>query len=164
MSVNPDQVSLRRLGNRDLELVLAWRNDHEVMRYLPTAQPPLRWEDHFEWFQRYQHLKAHLHWIVVYADGATRPRSVGVVHYNLVTWEIGLLIGEKTLWGQGVGRISLEKALRDLVDPWDQLDRPWAVVHPENLASRRLFEGLNFVEVGLGRDGQIKYKWQGWKQ
>ena len=109
------------------------------------------------------------HWMVSLEQAHSRPRNVGLTHCDPDTGETGLLIGEKTLWGQGVGRVALEKTLRMVSSPgWEALSKKtgpiWAVVHPENVASCRLFESLNFVAAGEGRNEQIKYVWQGWKE
>ena len=148
MRVRPEQVSLWHLEEQDLELVLAWRNDPEVMKWLPSAQRPLLWQDHLDWFRRYHSgLVWQYDWTIQLETGSLvrRRRRVGTVHYVNHTSEIGLLVGEKTLWGQGIGRIALEKALHEVTGPhWELLRQAvgpvWAVVHPENTPSRKLFE------------------------
>ena len=109
MTVKPEQIKLSRLGMGELELVLAWRNDPEVMRYLPSAQRPLTWEDHLAWYERYEPyhgVAIRQDWMIELTESG-HDRGVGVVHYITYTSEIGLIVGEKTLWGQGVGRIAL---------------------------------------------------------
>ena len=169
MPVNPEQVSLRPMRDQDLELVLAWRNDPEVMRYLPSAVRPLLWSHHVDWWRETPNGPANrMDGMVMFDDRATRPRAVGTTHYSKDTGEMGILVGEKTLWGQGVATVALEKMLRHVIDVAERREEEflgpiWALVHPKNIASRRLFESLNFVAAGEGRNGQIKYLWQGWK-
>ena len=169
MGVRPEEIELRGVELRDLDLLLAWRQDRAIMRYLPSAAELPEWGQHWEWWRtqafkdpRDRHQMVVYHWGYTTLDSTNAyGRRVGVVHYDKPTGEVGLIIGEKTLWGQGVGHIALGKLLRIM----RSLPAPtpiWAVVHPENTASRRLFESLNFVAAGEGRKGQIKYIWRGW--
>ena len=102
-------VYLRELKKSDLELLLAWAHISEIWEYLPTSRrgEKLTWEKHFQWWTNRQN---RIDWMIIY-DG----RSVGVVHVcNLDTDypEIGLYIGEVTLWGKGIGKKALELALK----------------------------------------------------
>jgi len=150
-------VTLRDLEERDLPLLLAWRQDREVMRYLPSAPPSMSWEQQWSWWlnrtERIDRMVEVEWWRVgaqVYEARRTATRPVGVVHFNLPTGEIGILMGERSLWGQGLGK----QALRMFLEELRASPRIWAVVHPENAASLALFRALGFKDVGEGRNGQ----------
>ena len=43
-------LTLRDVTERDLPLLLAWRQDREVMRYLPSAPTRMSWEVEWAWW------------------------------------------------------------------------------------------------------------------
>jgi RimJ/RimL family protein N-acetyltransferase len=89
-------------------------------------------------------------------------RIIGTTHFNMATGEVGLLIGEKGLWGAGLSKAALSLTLRKVFRSTYKLLTPpgvWAVIHPENVASAHLFESLGFVHNGEGRNGQCLYRW-----
>ena len=135
----------------DLPLLLAWRQDREVMSYLPSAPVSPTWENHTAWWRG---RKDRSDWMVILSslDGSNRP--VGTTHYNWDTGEVGILIGEKVLWGKGVGREALRKTL-----DWIGAKNCWAVIHPDNIASQRVFGNNGFVwDDEMGRNGQRVYR------
>ena len=149
------RISLRQADDSDLEVMLAWGSHPEVCRYLPSRPETLTWELHYAWWKSRQH---RVDWIIQLDDGQTRPRAVGEVHLRDLNMcpEIGLYIGEVTLWNKGVGKKALKLAMEWA---WEHgLSRLQAVVHPRNKRSQRLFEGLGFVRTGTGRKGQWRYE------
>lgn len=138
------QSSLRPARLGDLELLFAWRQDREIMKYLTAAPKRPTWTEHWEWWKSRQD---RLDWMVVIDDGEVE-RSVGTVHYNLATGEIGLIIGEKTLWGQNVGYWALKVVLGDIQVRKDvEKHKVWAQIHWENVHSQGLFTRLGFEQV-----------------
>ena len=158
-------LTLRRVVATDLPILLAWRSDPEITRYLPTSREELlTWADQAKW---YKTVGITDYWTATMSHSREwGPRPIGLAHWHAKTGEIGLLIGEKTLWHQGVGRAVLSLALRNatiLCQPLVMSD-VWAVIHPENEASLRLFETLGFIPGWRpgddeGRSGQLVYRW-----
>jgi len=149
-------VSLREAEERDLELLFAWNSHPQVTRFFPSRPPVLTWEMHYAWWQTRRH---RMDWVVLYDDGRTRPRAVGVVHIrdlNTPGPEIGLYIGDVTIWGRGIGKRALELAMEWA---WGHgVRRLQAVIHPRNRRSHPLFLSLGFVRIGRGRRGQVLYE------
>ena len=160
-------VTLRDVTERDLPLLLAWRQDREVMRFLPSAPTRMSWEAEWAWWvgrrNRLDRMVEVEYWRVsapdYYAESpgslahpglATRP--IGVVHCARESGEVGILMGERALWGLGLGKQALGMLLEELVGE----PHIWAVVHPENEASLKLFHSLGFKQVGEGRNGQLR--------
>jgi len=165
MKITAEHISLRAPNGSDLPLLLAWRQDPEIMQYLPSAPKRPTWEDQVKFWKSaislgYFRQMVHLTLPDMVDGHLSRP--VGEVHYYRNQGEIGLLIGEKALWGQGVGRIALRKYIEDLQKgeflPEQEL---WAMIHPRNLRSQRLFMSLGFEEKGEGRNRQVKFVWKG---
>lgn len=147
-------VSLRELRDTDLPLLLAWSHIKEIWTYLPTAREGehLTWEAHFNWWKsRTQRAD----WVILANTDNYGPRPVGVVHGELTSGEIGIYIGETTLWGAGIGKKAIEIVLQKMKARG--FDSVWAVVHPENERSQRLFAKASFEKRGKGRNDQDLY-------
>ena len=127
------------------ELLLAWRNDADVTRFMPSAHV-LTWEEHWEWWRTRMNRRDFL----IFYDGI---RAVGVVHYTF-DGEVGILIGEKTLWSRGIGTAALALLLT-VLPPQRGM---WAAIHSENIASQRVFTKAGFVNTHEPeRNGQERW-------
>ena len=137
------RVNLRPADVSDLELMLAWRSDEEIYRHFRKQSEPLDWEDHVSWFASRDSERCD--WIVEY-----QGRRVGSVSLT-PTNEIGVYIGEKSLWGEGVGSAALKQACDSAVKPIS------AKIHEDNTPSQKLFEKVGFERVE--NDGEwIEYE------
>ena len=163
MGVSPERVRLRPLMAEDLPLLLAWRQDSEVMRHMPSAPEAPAWEDQVATWKDSRGVAGTWRYMVLVEGDQGDPlqeRPVGTTHLHM-DGEVGVIIGEKQLWGQGVASAALRETLLVREVFGQDRGRPWAVIHPDNKRSRRLFEGLGFVPAGPGRNGQTKYVWAG---
>lgn len=161
-------VRLREMEEADQALVLAWRSDREVMRYLPNAPVHPTFKSQWEYFKGPALREWHRYWVVTLHDELA-PRPVGVCQFHADTGEVGLLIGEKSLWGKGVGGSALGM-LMGKVAAYMWGDQPpanapsawvWACIHRENEASQRLFETWGFVPTDEeARCNQLTYRWE----
>jgi len=150
------KVTLRPIRETDLPLMLAWGNIPEIWKYLPTSRKGegLTWETHHNWFVNRKRR-------VDYMIDIGRP--VGVIHATdylssdspVKIPEIGLYIGETGVWGQRIGKQALAQMLELLPQPV-----AYAVIHPRNKRSIRLFTSLRFKKVGKARKGQDLYLFQ----
>lgn len=68
---------------------------------------------------------------------------------------VGLEIGEKDLWGQGLGREVLGLLLEEAFGSLD-LHRVEAVIYSFNVRSVRLFEGAGFRREGILRERLVR--------
>lgn len=151
---NPD-VRLREVEEGDLELLLAWRSNELVHRHFTYQGGPLKWHQHWEWWKSRRHRKD---WVILLTDG-TGVRRVGVANVSKLDQEvpeIGLYIGEVTLWGSGVGG----KAVRE-VKSWLKQQgyrRCMAGIREGNGRSIKLFSGLGFHQVSVTEGGRRIYE------
>lgn len=184
VEVSAGTVTLRMARLADLPLFMAWRSDPDVIRYMPTAAAEhLTWEAQMRWWENIWDPISY--WTVTIGPFLEDPdlmafqeptgrrgrydfRPVGTVHYDRKTHETGVMIGEKSLWGKGVGKAAMGLGLRlavELLGPANSGSLPlkniWTVVHPDNTASRSMFESLGYVvdESEQGRNGQLFYRW-----
>ena len=165
MEIPAGKVTLRRVVATDLPILMAWRADPEIRKYLPSSkQERPSWGAQTAW---YKSAAIPGYWTAT-LDFSPEwgPRPIGLAHWLARTGEVGLLIGEKSLWRQGVGRAVLSLVLRKVSELRPELvtDDVWAVIHPDNEASLRLFESLGFIPGSVpgdeeGRNGQLVYRW-----
>jgi RimJ/RimL family protein N-acetyltransferase len=134
-----------------LAAIVHWRNDPVVNRYL--RQGILTLDDVQEWYT--QHFSGTEHQLfAVYADktliGYCTLSHIDPIHRSC---EIGIVIGEKQYWNQGVGASAVTH-LTTLAFTVYHLHRVYAVIHGDNIASRRCFEKVGFKHEGRWRDAR----------
>ena len=128
-----------------------WRNDPAVTRYLPQGIMTL--EEVQAWYTQYFSRAAH-QLCAVYADktliGYGTLSHIDTIHRSC---EIGIVIGEKQYWNQGVGALAVTR-LTTLALAKYYLHRVYAVIHGDNIASRRCFEKVGFQHEGRLREAR----------
>lgn len=161
-------LTLRRVVATDLPILMAWRADAQIIQYMPTAQmDTVDWKHEVEWYTKNIGLPGHHYWVATVRFSLEwGPRPIGMTHFNDRTGEVGLFIGEKSLWNKGVGKAALQLTLRKITESRPSLvtEDVLAMISPENEASIRLFESLGFIPGSRpgdeeGRNGQIVYRW-----
>ena len=138
-----NDVEIRIATDDDLELLMAWRSNELVYKYFAAQKKPLTWQEHINFWRL---RKNRQDWIIYYLG-----RKVGSVNATFLDTdcpEIGILIGELTLWGSGVGGKAVSLVLEWLKE--NNYKMAQAIIMPENTASRRLFEKLCFSESNEG--------------
>jgi RimJ/RimL family protein N-acetyltransferase len=139
-----DKIELRSARLEDLELMLAWRSDPEIYKHFREQEGPLKWENHVNWFVN---RPPDRHDFVI----EYRGRRVGLVNITEEDY-VGVYVGEKTLWGEGIGTKAVNKICR-------RFDREafYAEIHAENKGSQNVFEDCGFEKVSKS-GGWLKYK------
>lgn len=153
--VMPSRVRLREAIDDDLELLMAWRSNPLVFRHFFRQSEPLKWEEHLRWWQSRRCRKD---WIIALEDDG-RERFVGSVNAARLdsdSPEVGVFVGEVTLWGRGVGRKAVALAVEYLRE-WGY-KKAWALIAEGNVASFKLFEAVGFRRIGEGHKGEWIYE------
>lgn len=151
------QVELRPATEEDLELMMAWRNNPMLYENFYRQNGPLTWSEHLSWWTSRENRRD---WIIK-TYGEDRGRDVGCVNFSQLEKsypEIGIWIGEVTLWGKGVASQAVEVAIEWLREQ-DEYEGIRARVLTENTASRRFFEKLGFEHVGGARAEEEEYRY-----
>lgn len=94
---------LREMTKADLPLVLAWRNNPLIWQGTYTQRSPIVWEDHKEWWES-RNQDHHSFMVILFENNYAR--EIGVLHISLLDYwspEIGIIIGEVSLWDKGFG-------------------------------------------------------------
>lgn len=142
-----ERVSLRPFGPEDLERTRRWMADPEVRRYLLPATPllPFSYE---EWVNRVYTSPTSQHFaITLNASG----QHIGNCSLHSISWEersaeVGIVIGEKDLWGRGYGPEALCLLLNYGFEGLG-LRRILLHVYRENHRAIRAYEKVGFLRV-----------------
>ncbi len=155
------EVTLREATESDLELVMAWRSNPLVYEQMYLQKGPLVWEEHWKWWHtRDTSWKI---FIIQCADTLTGletgRRSVGVVQISRLDTqepEVGIYIGETTLWGKGIGKEALLESHVFLSELGYK--KVVAAILDSNERSKRLFTSLGYQYVGIANPSESLYR------
>jgi RimJ/RimL family protein N-acetyltransferase len=153
------RVRLRGAERSDLEKFVEWINDPEVTAGL-TLFLPMSSVDEEKWFdtamQRPQEEKP---LVIDMKDGAGW-RLIGNSSFFDFDWvarsaEVGIMIGDKTVWNQGYGTEVMTLLLRHGFETLN-LNRVYLRVYAENKRAIRTYEKAGFVHEGRMRQAVYK--------
>jgi len=153
-----DTLALRQATENDLEVMMAWRSHPQIYKYFYLQDTPLKWHEHYNWWKSRTN---RVDWIIVLidSDNSTIQRMVGSINVSKLDTknpEIGIYIGEITMWGRGLARTSILLVLRWLKSMGYK--RACARVMSENARSIKLFTSLGFKLKGESRPGEYLYE------
>lgn len=162
--IKGQRLTLRAIERDDLPHFVAWVNDPEVTHHLLLFLP-MNLDDETEWYERQRRdTTTHNFAIAVNKDqlliGSTGLMKINQKDQNA---ELGIMIGDKTQWGQGYGqeaiRLLLEFAFHDL-----NLHRIYLRVDASHTSGIRCYQHCGFVEEGRLREaiyhrGQFEDQW-----
>lgn len=158
-----DRLLLRLVSPDDVDVYLGWINDPEVSRYLDStgmiSVPYTRDEiaDMMSAWPGATVSSGTVLSIICLAEGH-RPIGcawVGGIDFNNGSCSAGLLIGDRSQWGQGYGREALS-AIERFCFEGIGLNRISASAYAPNERSIRLFEGAGFAREGVMRQSVRK--------
>ncbi|MCX4851130.1 GNAT family N-acetyltransferase [Streptomyces sp. NBC_00893] len=172
-----DVVELRPHTTASLEPLLRWKNDVEIQRLSDDETLVFTREQVAVTLERWMRPSDDIVHLAIGLVGRAEP--IGFLHLALIErahrrCRLGIVIGEKELWGHGYGHQAVERAVEHAFDVLD-LGRITAEVFADNPRSVRLLEGVGFVREGvmresIHRDGQrvdefvfglLRHEWPG---
>jgi RimJ/RimL family protein N-acetyltransferase len=155
-----ERVRLRPIERSDLAQFVAWLANPDVCAHLDLVLGPGIAQEE-QWFatmlarpvlEQPLAIEARLtpgEWHLVGSAG-----THGVDWRNRTT-EIGLVIGDPSAWGRGIGtevtRLFLRHAFATL-----NLHRVWLRVYADNAAARRVYEKAGFLQEGTQREADFR--------
>jgi len=153
------RVRLRGAERSDLEKFVVWVNDPEVTEGL-TLFLPMSSVDEEKWFdeamQRPQEEKP----LVIDMNDGGDWRLIGNSSFFGFDWiaraaEVGIMIGDKSVWNQGYGTEVMELLLRHGFETLN-LNRIFLRVYAQNKRAIRAYEKAGFVHEGRMRQAVFK--------
>jgi diamine N-acetyltransferase len=147
-------LRFRPVEKEDLKVLHTWENDFEVimysrnrpMNFLSMAQLEKQYE---EWIQD----ERELHFIIELADS---KEAIGIARIerqdwsNVKTADVGTYIGNKELWGKGLGR-QITVALLEMCFNQLNVDRCEASSVEYNYRAHKSLEACGFRKSGVSR-------------
>ena len=103
-----DEISLRPISISDTDLIVRWRNT-DAVRLNMYDQRILTAEQHQYYYHSYIERGIISQYIIEVSNNA-----IGTIYYKKIdnlSAEVGLFIGEKNCYGQGIGKTVLNKLL-----------------------------------------------------
>jgi len=149
-------VLLRESHDADAALVLAWRTIPQVYAGLYTQSRTNHvpnWEEHWRWW------KSRPYWniFIIQVNDGSSTRDVGYLNIaQLEHWrpELGIAIGETTLWGQGVAKQALLLGIKWLKE--HSYKRVHTSILDNNERALRLFKSVGFRVMGEAREDETE--------
>ena len=154
-----ERIRLRGVEKEDLPLFVAWLNDPEVVDGLGLFLP-LSSSDENRWFESITaHEPAEKPLVIEVQDGESW-RMVGNSSFMGIEWtsrvaEVGLFIGDKSLWNKGYGTDVMRLVLKHGFETLN-LNRIWLRVHADNPRAVRVYEKIGMAHEGCYRQGVYK--------
>jgi RimJ/RimL family protein N-acetyltransferase len=152
-------IYLRALELSDAsERYLSWINDEEVTRGLASGVYPSTIEDLKKYVQSLSGSKNAVMFAICDKQNDLHIGNIKLDNFDWVnrTCELGLLLGDRTYWGKGIGtevmKITLLYAFEQL-----NLRKVVLAVYANNPGAIKLYEKVGFQHEGCLRN-QIHYK------
>jgi diamine N-acetyltransferase len=154
-----ERVRLRAIERDDLPLFVDWLNDQEVnaglLHYLPFSLT-----DEEQWFSEMQKTPMDEHPLVIEVRQNGEWLPIGDCGFFKIDWrcrtgEVGILIGEKSLWNQGYGTEVMRLLLRHGFNTLN-LNRIALDVYENNPSAIRSYEKAGFLHEGRRRQAMYK--------
>lgn len=157
MNLCVGNLILRRPEKKDIKHLHRYKNDREIAAMLAGFSMGYSITDLVDWIEAHRQRKDELLWVIEEKESQQCIGHVGLynIDYRIRSAEFGILIGERSLWGKGLGRtctkLVLEYGFNEL-----NLNRIYLSVISTNKRAIRLYRSLGFVEEGCLRKAQFK--------
>ncbi len=149
------RVYLRPLEGEDLPRLQRWFNDPEVTRYLSTTRP-MSAADERRWLDGLADNPAEVCLLIVVRDGDVPLGTVGLHRVGGPHRQagLGIALGEKSYWNQGLGTEAMELILAYGFDTLN-LHRIELLVYATNPRARKVYERVGFRLEGTMREARF---------
>lgn len=154
-----ERIRLRAVEREDVKSFMEWLNDPEVTfglgMYLPMSLA-----DEEKWFEGLANRKPSEKPLAIElrdGDGWRLIGNSGLFDHDSVAHsaELGIMIGDKSVWNQGIGTETMELLLRHGFETLN-LNRIFLRVYADNPRAKRSYEKAGFVLEGTQREAVFK--------
>ena len=154
------RVRLRGAERSDLEKFILWINDPEVTTGL-TLFLPMSSLDEEKWFEHAMQRPQEEKPLVIDMKDGVNWRLIGNTSFFNLDWiaraaEVGIMIGDKTIWNQGYGTEVMTLLLRHGFETLN-LNRICLRVYCDNKRAIRAYEKAGFVHEGRMRQAVYRH-------
>ena len=148
-----ETVFLRTLMEDDVgERYRSWMNNPDVVRFTESRFQSYSIEDLNEYVRQARDDSSVALFCICEIEGGTH---VGNIKLGPVNWthrfgDIGLVLGESSVWGKGYATEAISLVCAYAFDTL-QLNKLTASMYAENVGSKKAFERVGFVQEGVRR-------------
>jgi RimJ/RimL family protein N-acetyltransferase len=155
-----NRIRLRGVERSDLPHFKEWLNDPEIIEGL-ALYLPLSLEDEEQWFEGLSKRDAAEKPLCIEIKEGGGWRPIGNMSFFNLEWtnrcaEVGIFIGDKSLWNQGYGTESMRLLLQHGFETLN-LHRIYLRVYSTNPRARRSYEKVGFVLEGTLREAVYRH-------
>jgi RimJ/RimL family protein N-acetyltransferase len=153
-----DRIALRRFEERmsdsEMTRLYRWSHDEDVLRWSggsPTGLSESEFREHLRAERLYgpSNRKAYL---ILLREPIELIGRLGIfgIDWTKKEGELGIVIGERKYWGQGLGRDAVRTLIRHIYMT-STLNRIYLYTFVDNERAQRSFRSAGFHEVSRGR-------------
>lgn len=144
--IDYSDVSLRKMLESDLLLVLQWRNSDHVRKNMFTDHI-ISEQEHFNWFNKIKHDNSKRYFIVEYKTVPFGVTNLTNLDYCNKTGQLGIYIGENRRI-KGLGSAALFLTLKIYFEEL-HFNKIYAEVFAFNKIAIRLYEKFGFIQENI---------------
>jgi [ribosomal protein S5]-alanine N-acetyltransferase len=148
---------VRHLNLSDCDTLYIFKNDPEIMNMLGGFSTGYSLADIEDWIELHRQKKDEIIWAIAEKESSKCIGHVGLyqIDHRVGKAEFGIIIGDKSLWGKGLGSLFTRFAVEYAFDVLN-LNRIQLSVIETNTRAYQLYKSLNFKEEGRLRRAQYK--------
>ena len=148
-----EEITLRRAKIEDMQDVFELSNEDRV-RHFSIQKEKIKWDDHVNWYNQAINDKNFVFYIVT----NNRGEFLGQIRYKLSKNTAVISISlSSTIIGRGLSKDIAKNSLTKLTEEEKGIDTIVAMVSLNNAVSKKMFQSLGFIEVGI-EDGFYKFE------
>jgi len=134
------KINLRKVKSEDIKEVFDLSNQDYVRLY-SINKDKIEWADHVKWFNSVLEDKRTVFYVVTDKNES----FLGQIRYKIAesSATVSISLSEK-LKGKGLSKEILNKSIKKIFDEEQSVKDIIAFVSEDNIASKKIFEGLNF--------------------
>lgn len=150
-----EKIILREIEEKDLDLIIKWRNDPKILRwffsYLPLNKVKQR-----KWYEKYLNDDTQQTFIIELKEEIPIG-TVGLtgIDYKNQRAELTIVIGEKEYGGKGLGKEALDVLVKFAFNEMN-LRKIKALVFSDNERAINLYEKYGFIKEGVLKEEIFK--------
>jgi RimJ/RimL family protein N-acetyltransferase len=154
------RIRLRGMERSDVQKSFEWINDPEVNEGL-AIYLPMSMRDEEQWYERVaQHAQEEKPMAIDIRDGENW-KMIGNCGVFNIEWvhrsaELGIMIGDKSLWNKGYGTETMQLLLQHGFETLN-LNRIYLRVYSTNPRAIRSYEKAGFILEGTQREAVYKH-------
>ena len=148
------KVRLRPVRQDDLPHFQRWLNDPDVYRWLFEIEPPVTMAQERQWWREMRLNPNEIVWAIETREGELLGDIALRPNFRYRWTDLGLFIGEKSLWDQGFGTDAICTLLRHALGRMG-MNRVSLMVDEDNSRAIGCYEKCGFIREGLMREHRL---------